>query len=210
MFWNNSRTFYNLYSKALGSFGFLPLRGAGTGFVVVLPLSLFFDPPLYILHFTIYTTFHREATLKTVLELLDYSVNNNTRVYQIHKKGGVANRFLTARRHFWTPWSERTHCMKNGQSVFFLSPHTRVKLARFARVRLLRHALPISLLILRKKPTVLQSKVRFTLRAGMVKVSNQGLDDRYIRLRSHRISNPVVSGLRQAHSITFSRPGFRD
>ena len=40
---------------------------------------------------------------------------------------------------------------------FFLSPHTpvgRVRLARFARVRLLRHALPISLLILRKKPTV--------------------------------------------------------
>ena len=33
----------------------------------------------------------------------------------------------------------------------------RVRLARFARVRLLRHALPISLLILRKKPTVLQS-----------------------------------------------------
>ena len=30
-------------------------------------------------------------------------------------------------------------------------------LARFARVRLLRHALLISLLILRKKPTVLQS-----------------------------------------------------
>ena len=38
--------------------------------------------------------------------------------------------------------------------VFFLSPHTpvgRVRLARFARVRLLHHALPISLLILRKK-----------------------------------------------------------
>ena len=33
----------------------------------------------------------------------------------------------------------------------------RVRLARFARVRLLRHAFPISLLILRKKPTVLQS-----------------------------------------------------
>ena len=160
MFWNNSRTFYNL-SEALGSFGFLPLRGAGTGFVVVLPLSLIFDPPLYILHFTIYTTFHREATLKTALELLDYSVNNNTRVYQIHKEGGVANRFLTARRHFWTPWSERTHCMENGQSVFFLSPHTpdgRVRLARFARVRLLHHTLPISLLILRKKQTVLQSR----------------------------------------------------
>ena len=44
---------------------------------------------------------------------------------------------------------------------FFLSPHTpygRVRLARFARVRLLRHALPISLLIFRKKPTVLQSR----------------------------------------------------
>ena len=37
------------------------------------------------------------------------------------------------------------------------TPHTRVRLARFARVKLLRHALPISLLILRKKPTVLQS-----------------------------------------------------
>ena len=118
MFWNNSRTFYDL-SKALGSFGFLPLRGAGTGFVVVLPLSLIFDPPLYILHFTIYTTLHREATLKTALELLDYSVNNNTRVYQIHNEGGVANRFLTVRRHFWTPWSERTHCMENGQSFSF-------------------------------------------------------------------------------------------
>ena len=32
-----------------------------------------------------------------------------------------------------------------------------MRLARFARVRLVRHALPISLLILRKKPTVLQS-----------------------------------------------------
>ena len=43
----------------------------------------------------------------------------------------------------------------------FLSPHTpygRVRLARCACARLLSHALPISLLILRKKPTVLQSK----------------------------------------------------
>ena len=41
-----------------------------------------------------------------------------------------------------------------------VSPHTPyglVRLARFARVRLLSHALPISLLILRKKSTVLQS-----------------------------------------------------
>ena len=43
---------------------------------------------------------------------------------------------------------------------FFLSPHRpygHVRLACFARVRLLWHALPISSLILRKNPTVLQS-----------------------------------------------------
>ena len=43
----------------------------------------------------------------------------------------------------------------------------------------------------------------------MVKVGNQGLDDRHIRLWSHRIAHPVVSGLHQSHSITFLRPGFR-
>ena len=38
----------------------------------------------------------------------------------------------------------------------------------------------------------------------MVKVGNQGLDDRYIRLRSHRISHPhVVSGLRQSFDHVF-------
>ena len=91
MFWNNSRTFYNL-SEALGSFGFLPLRGAGTGFVVVLPL------PLYILHFIIYTTFHREATLKIALELLDYSVKIRSKVQTItrailprHQSPSVSN-----------------------------------------------------------------------------------------------------------------------
>ena len=51
-------------------------------------------------------------------------------------------------------------------------------------------------------------KVRVTLRAGMVKVGNDGLDERYIRLLSHRISHPMVSGLRLSQSITFSRPGF--
>ena len=102
--------FYNL-SEALGSFGLLPLRGAGTGFVGVLPLPLIFDPPLYILHFTIYTTFHREATLKTALELLDYSVKIRSQVQTITrailtecikftKRAEVVNRFLTARRHF--------------------------------------------------------------------------------------------------------------
>ena len=49
---------------------------------------------------------------------------------------------------------------------FFLSPRTsygRVRLASFARVRLIRHALPISLLILRKKMTVLQSRLSETV-----------------------------------------------
>ena len=46
---------------------------------------------------------------------------------------------------------------------FLLSPHTgHVRLATLALVRLLRHALPISLLILRKKPTVLQASVYTT------------------------------------------------
>ena len=56
-------------------------------------------------------------------------------------------------------WNEA----ENRERVFSLSPHTpygRVRLARFARIRLLRHALPTSLLILRKKPTVLQSTYR--------------------------------------------------
>ena len=45
-------------------------------------------------------------------------------------------------------------------NVFFLLHHTpygRARLARLTHVRLLRHALPISLLILTKNPTVLQS-----------------------------------------------------
>ena len=150
MFSNNSRTFYNL-SKALGSFGFLPLRGAGTGFVVVLPLSLIFDPPLYILHFTIYTTFHREATLKTAWELLDYSVNNNTRVYQIHKEGGVANRFLQLDDIFEPPGRNELIVWKTDSRFFYsLASHAlRACDARALRAR--KHALPISLLILRKK-----------------------------------------------------------
>ena len=52
-----------------------------------------------------------------------FSREINYRMYQIYKEDGVVNRFLTARRHFWTPWSERTHYMENGQSVFFFSPH---------------------------------------------------------------------------------------
>ena len=45
------------------------------------------------------------------------------------------------------------------QKVCNEADYRRVRLARFVRVRLLRHTLPISLLILRKKPTVLQSRL---------------------------------------------------
>ena len=50
-----------------------------------------------------------------------FSVNQSLSVSNSQR---VVTRFLTARRHFWTPWSKRIHCMENGQSVFFLSPHT--------------------------------------------------------------------------------------
>ena len=45
----------------------------------------------------------------------------------------------------------------------------RVRLARFARVRHLRHALPISLLNLRKKPTVLQSMLQYSFNVSQAK-----------------------------------------
>ena len=52
-------------------------------------------------------------------------------------------------------WNEAENRERDwGETLFFLSPHTpvrRVRLARFARVRLLLHVSPISLLILRKK-----------------------------------------------------------
>ena len=87
-----------------------------------------------ILYYTVYTTFHhihyisQRSKVKIALELLDAdskpSADNNTcysplksvTEYQIHKEGGVVNRFLTARQHFLTPWYEQTHCM----SLFFL------------------------------------------------------------------------------------------
>ena len=59
-------------------------------------------------------------------------------------------------------------------------PYGRVRLARFTRLRLLRHALPISLLILRKQPTVLQSSIAFTLQMAR---PSRGSDD-HVKWRS--------------------------
>ena len=73
--------------------------------------------------------------------------------------------FMYARAVKQKVWNEAENRERDwGETLkirFFSLAHTpygRVRLARFARVRLLRHALPISLLILRKKTTVLQSK----------------------------------------------------
>ena len=52
-------------------------------------------------------------------------------------------------------WKQRARLGRDAKNISSLAG--RVRLARFARVRLLRNALPISLLIFRKKPTVLQS-----------------------------------------------------
>ena len=57
-------THSTITSEVLGSFGFLPVLGAGTGFVTILLLPLIFDLPVN-------TTLHGETTLETALELLD-------------------------------------------------------------------------------------------------------------------------------------------
>ena len=114
----------NTFSQLIppGSFGFLPLRGAGTGFLVLLPLPRTIDPPLCILHFTIYTIFHREVTLKTALELLDYSVKIRSQVQTItsailprnqspsvsnsQRRGSCEQTFDSSTIPFEPPWSE--------------------------------------------------------------------------------------------------------
>ena len=88
---------------------------------------------------TLYTTFHREAILKTALELLD-----------------TASRFDSSTTILNPLVGTNSLYGKRTVGFFSLASHARVRLAR---VRLLRHALPISSLILRKKPTVLQSSI---------------------------------------------------
>ena len=83
-----------------------------------------------------------------------FSRQINHRMYQIYKDDGVVNRFLTARRHFWTSWSERTHYMENGQSVFFslASPALRIRACEA-------HGLALTLLLPYSKP-ILGKKIR--------------------------------------------------
>ena len=95
--------------------GFLPPREAGTGFVGVLPL-----PSTHAWSSRKHRSLYAETTHKTAFAIPS---RNQAPDVSNYKEDGVVNRFLTARRHFWTPWSERTHYMENGQSVFFISPH---------------------------------------------------------------------------------------
>ena len=54
-------------------------------------------------------------------------------------------------------WNTAENRERDWGETFFFSRLTHVRLARFARIRLLRHALPISLLILRKKLACVQT-----------------------------------------------------
>ena len=127
---------------------------------------------------TIYTTFHyihyisQRSNAKNCFRITGLqrqdskqSADNNTR-FSPSKPITECIKF-TKRAELWTdfwqlddifepPGRNELVVWKTDSRFFFLSPHTPV-VARFARVSLLRHAFPISLLILRKKPTVLQS-----------------------------------------------------
>ena len=111
-----------------------------------------------------------------------FSREINHRMYQIYKEDGVVNRFLTARRHFSTPWSERTHYMENGQLVFFLlaSPALRIRACE-AHALALTLFLPYPKPILGKKnPTVLQSKIRATLAITELYATNEIMIKKHI------------------------------
>ena len=77
-------------------------------------------------------------------------IRSLVRVYKIHK-GWSCEQIFDSSTTFLNPLVGTNSLYGKRTVGFFLSPHTpvgRVRLARFACVRLLHHALPISLLIL--------------------------------------------------------------
>ena len=71
-------------------------------------------------------------------------------------------------------WKQRARLGRDAKNMVFF-----VRLARFGRVRLLHHALPISLLILRKKPTVLQSRKPYNLTSSRpIKLRESGFQNK--------------------------------
>ena len=149
MFWNNSCKFYNYLKR---SARLCPSSRGRNRLCRRIATSIY---SCLILQKTLHCTRKQRSRL---LSLFSREINH--RMYQIYKEDGVVNRFLTARRHFWTSWSERTHYMENGQSVFFslASPALRIQACEA-------HALALTLLLrnpkpfLGKKPTILQSKI---------------------------------------------------
>ena len=96
--------------------------------------------------------------------LISYCVSDNTSVVRLQNSPHFCV-FKYARAVKQKVWNEAENRERDwGETLkirfLVLLPHTpygRVRLTRFARARLFCHALPISLLILRKKTTVLQS-----------------------------------------------------
>ena len=120
LFWNNSRTFRLQFIRSARLFR-LSHRSLFEEQAQAL-LSYYHFHSFLILHHIYYVSLYTlHFTGKQRWKLLwNYWITASIVTRESHKEGGVANRFLTARRHFWTPWSERTHCMENGQSIFFL------------------------------------------------------------------------------------------
>ena len=121
--------------------------------------------------------FTRRHIVKEI-NVINYSYKNNYRL-QNSPYFCVFKYARAIKQKVWNEAENREHdwgeTLKN--KVFSLSPHTRVRLVRFARIRLLRHALPISLLILRKKPTVLQSRIIKNQPVISKRASENGIPD---------------------------------
>ena len=99
------------------------------------------------------------STVLALYRSIDLLIYRSTDL-QIHRFSRLQNSpyfcvFKYARAVKQKVWNEAENRERDWGETH--TPYGRVTLARFARIRLLRHALPISLLILRKKPTVLQS-----------------------------------------------------
>ena len=78
-----------------------------------------------------------------------------------------------------------------------------MRLARFARVRLVRHALPISLPILRKKPTVLQSNYdSATVNISFFIQPKKNFFSEWYFPKNHGIGGLVVRKVKQAIGVT--------
>ena len=104
---------------------------------------------------TLYTTFHREAILQTALEITGYSVKVQSQVQTITRAILPRNQ-LPSVSNSQRGWS----CNQIfDSSTTFLNPlvGTNPLYGKRTVGFFFRHALPISLLILRKKPTVLRS-----------------------------------------------------